>query len=109
MRRVITRIGVPLLVVVLGGGVAGWTLIRDKGKAAQTSDKIKRDWIRDPELMRLRHEWVAAYLAWTRLDGQWGSAPAESAEAQRAALHRYHDAERIYFARSRMLTGRGPS
>ena len=62
------------------------------------------DWFTDPELERLRREWIAAYRAWVELDLP-SSCDAVLTEEQRETLRRYHDAEAAYFARSRELAG----
>ena len=50
-------------------------------------------WLYDPELVRLRREWVHAYRIWRSVVG----------EATSVAERRYQDAETAYFARSRRL------
>ena len=63
------------------------------------------DWIRDPELVRLRREWVHAYHSWRRIAGGATSVGAALTDEQREAERRYLDAVTAYFARSRKLTG----
>jgi hypothetical protein len=62
------------------------------------------NWFTDPELARLRREWIAAYREWVQLDTSL-AADVILTEDQRARLRRYYDAEAAYFARSRALDG----
>jgi hypothetical protein len=63
------------------------------------------EWLRDPELVRLRREWVHAYHTWKSLVGETTSISKASTDEQRQAERRYRDAETAYFARSRALSG----
>lgn len=65
------------------------------------------DWLHDPELVRLRREWVHAYHAWRRIVGESTSVGEALTDEQRDAERRYCEAEAAYFARSRKLTGGG--
>lgn len=58
-------------------------------------------WLLDPELVRLRSEWVKAFRAWDRISRQ--SPEAMLTPEQRITLRRYYDAEAAYFARCRAL------
>jgi multidrug efflux system membrane fusion protein len=40
MRKAVTWVGVPVLVIAVGGAVTGWTLLREDGEAAGSSDKL---------------------------------------------------------------------
>ena len=40
MRKVVAWVGIPSLVIVVGGGITGWTLLRDAGDAAETPDGL---------------------------------------------------------------------
>jgi hypothetical protein len=59
-------------------------------------------WLSDPELVRLRHEWIRAFQEWDRL----ADIPSDAilSDEQRTKLRRYHTAETAYFARCRALT-----
>jgi hypothetical protein len=61
------------------------------------------DWLRDPELARLRREWIHAYRIWRSVVGEAASVGEALTEEQRQAEQRYQDAETAYFARSRRL------
>ena len=66
------------------------------------------NWFTDPELARLRREWITAYREWIQFD----LAPTTDAvltDDQRRTLRRYHDAEAAYFARSRELASGTPA
>ncbi|MGH3479277.1 MAG: hypothetical protein ACRDQD_20880 [Nocardioidaceae bacterium] len=63
------------------------------------------DWLRDPELVRLRREWVHAYRTWRRLVGETTAIGEVLTDEQREAERRYRDAETAYFTYSRRLTG----
>jgi hypothetical protein len=68
------------------------------------------DWLRDPELVRLRREWVHAYRIWRIVVGEAASVGEPLTDEQREAERRYQDAETAYFARSRWLSdGRSES
>lgn len=68
------------------------------------------DWLRDPELARLRREWIHAYRVWRSVAGEAASVGEALTDEQRQAERRYLDAETAYFARSRGLTdGRSES
>jgi hypothetical protein len=58
----------------------------------------------DPDVARLRRDWVAAYRAWTEVaDGRALTSTAVTDE-QRVALRRYRAAEIAYFAHLRVTT-----
>ena len=59
------------------------------------------DWLADPELARLRSEWVKAFQEWDRVSCQ--SPEVMLNPEQRIKLRRYYDAEMAYFARYRTL------
>ncbi len=40
MGKAVTWVGIPVLVIAVGGSVAGWTLLREDGEAADASDAI---------------------------------------------------------------------
>jgi hypothetical protein len=60
------------------------------------------DWFTDPELARLRRDWIDAYREWVQIDTFRADDDVLS-DDQRRKLRRYHDAEAAYFARSRVL------
>ena len=60
------------------------------------------EWLLDPELARLRSEWVRAFQAWDRISEQ--SPEVMLNDEQRIRLRRYYDAEAAYFARYKALT-----
>ena len=64
------------------------------------------DWLLDPELARLRSEWVKAFQEWDRISGQ--SPEVMLNDEQRVRLRRYYDAETAYFARYKALTDDSP-
>lgn len=55
------------------------------------------NWLIDPELIRLRSEWIRAFQAWDRVSDQ--SPDVILNAEQRVRLRRYHAAEVAYFAR----------
>lgn len=59
------------------------------------------DWLLDPELVRLRSEWVKAFQDWEHVSDQ--SPEVMLTDEQRVRLRRYYDAEAAYFARYRAL------
>ena len=59
------------------------------------------DWLRDPELIRLRSEWIKAFQEWDRISEQ--SPEVMLTGEQRVKLRRYYDAEAAYFARYKAL------
>ena len=60
------------------------------------------DWLLDPELVRLRSEWVKAFQEWDRVSDQ--SPEVMLNDEQRVRLRRYYHAEAAYFARYKALT-----
>ena len=62
------------------------------------------EWLRDPELARLRREWIHTYRIWRSVGGEAASVGEALTDEQRAAERRYQEAEIAYFARSRRLT-----
>ena len=60
------------------------------------------DWLFDPELARLRAEWIKAFQAWDRISAQ--SPEVMLTDEQRVRLRRYYHAEAAYFARYKALT-----
>ena len=62
------------------------------------------EWLRDPELARLRREWIHAYRIWRSVVGEAASVGEALTDEQRVAERRYQEAEIAYFARSRRLT-----
>ena len=56
--------------------------------------------ILDPELVRLRLEWVTAYKECTKAAGNAQTTPPD---ARRATLRRYRSAESAYFSHRQML------
>jgi len=62
------------------------------------------DWLHDPELVRLRREWIRAYDTWRSIVSGATSVGEALTDEQREAERRYQDAEIAYFARSRRLT-----
>jgi hypothetical protein len=61
------------------------------------------DWLRDPELTRLRSEWIKAFQEWNRISAQ--SPEVMLTDEQRVKLRRYYDAEAAYFARYKAQLG----
>ena len=59
------------------------------------------DWLSDPELARLRSEWIKAFQEWHRISNQ--SPEVMLTHKQRVKLRRYYDAEAAYFARYKAL------
>lgn len=59
------------------------------------------DWLLDPELVRLRSEWVKAFKHWDGVSDQ--SPEVMLTDEQRVRLRRYYRAEAAYFARYRAL------
>jgi hypothetical protein len=68
-----------------------------------TANSPPNDHLPDPELERLRQEWVDAHHAWTQVVGN-AAASSDLTDEQRAALARYHAAETAYFSHHRMRT-----
>jgi hypothetical protein len=66
----------------------------------------KLGWHVDYELTRLRHVWVDAYWAWTRIAGDKAATNTGLSDEQHAALRRYRAAETAYHDHRRMLTAR---
>jgi hypothetical protein len=64
-----------------------------------------RAWLRDPELVRLRREWVRAYHAWMSIADDSSPDGEPLTDALCEAERRYHAAEAAYFERSRALSG----
>ena len=60
-------------------------------------------WLYDPEVVRLRREWVHAYRIWRSVVGEAASVGEALTDEQCVAERRYQDAETAYFARSRRL------
>ena len=59
------------------------------------------DWLLDPELVRLRSEWIRAFQEWENVADQ--SPEVMLTDEQRVRLRHYFDAEAAYFARYKML------
>lgn len=62
------------------------------------------NWLADPDLARLRHEWICAFHAWQRVAPK--SSRGVRAEDRRTRLARYRDAETAYFDRWHTLRNR---
>lgn len=56
----------------------------------------------DPEVARLRAEWVVAFRAWTRVANGKSLTSVGLSPDQQAAVRRYRDAESAYFNYLRM-------
>ena len=69
--------------------------------AMSTAGAVYGDWLRDPELVRLRAAWVKAFKEWDRISDR--SPEVMLTDEQRLRLRRYYDAEAAYFARYRAL------
>lgn len=70
-----------------------------------TQDSPSNNHLPDPELERLRQEWVDAHHAWTQVAGNAAVAISSNlTDEHHAALGRYHAAEAAYFSHPRMRT-----
>ena len=60
-----------------------------------------RDWLLDPEIARLRSEWIKTFKEWDRTSDR--SPEVMLTDEQRLKSRRYYDAEAAYFPRYRAL------
>jgi len=67
-----------------------------------TEDSLSNNHLPDPELERLRQEWVDAHGAWTQVVGNAHATGSNLTDEQRAALGRHRAAETAYFSHPRM-------